>query len=315
MRCEALILLPAFNGSRYIREQIASIQEQSMADWRLWVSDDASADETPAMVSAKAHEDERISLRSNARRLGLRAHINQLFQEALRADADYIFLADQDDVWRPNKLEVQLEAMRAEESTTGAFTPILVHSELCVIDWSSAVQAESFWRRLRIAPGNSRSIEALPAHNIASGNAILVNRALLRLAVPVPDSAVMHDWWLALIAAATGRILYLDQPLMSYRQHSTNVVGPKSFVDALAAFRAGSSGWRREFRRTLAQAQAAAIRLQGNPLHSGWLEKLQRYAKLETMGRVERFHALEKVGVSPLDRARRLVFWAKVLLL
>jgi hypothetical protein len=66
--------------------------------------------------------------------------------------------------------------------------------------------------------------------NLVTGCTALINESLAEKALPIPESAIMHDWWLALVAAAFGKLVYLDIPLVRYRQHGSNTIGAKEFT-------------------------------------------------------------------------------------
>ena len=85
----------------------------------------------------------------------------------------------------------------------------------------------SFWKYGRIDPRTGNSLGRLLVRNVVTGCATTINRALARLASPIPPTAVMHDWWLALVAAGCGRLEYLPEATVLYRQHSGNAIGAR----------------------------------------------------------------------------------------
>src|SRR5262249_32908470 len=134
MRVE--IACAMFNGARFVRDFLRSIEGQSHADWRLWIRDDGSSDGTVEVVRELCTRDRRVKLLSVADAndgLGAARSFAWLL-ERLPDDAGHVMFADQDDVWRPDKIERTLAAMRAAETDFGERVPLLVHTDLTVTD-------------------------------------------------------------------------------------------------------------------------------------------------------------------------------------
>ena len=243
------ILMAAYNGAPYIREQIDSIVRQSDTNWLLTISDDGSTDGTDAIIDeyVRRYPDRIRWVRSGRRFGGAKAHF---FWMTARCEAAYIAYCDDDDTWRPDKLERLRTAMAAAEAELGCDTPVLVFSDQTVTDDDLHVIAPSLMRyqKQRFDGFDCRGILM---QNVVTGGAMMVNRALARLALACTDvsQAVMHDWWLALVAARFGRIVYIDEPLGTYRQHGANSVGAKDVGSAAYVRRMLASPAR--LRRTL----------------------------------------------------------------
>ncbi|MGC3963372.1 MAG: glycosyltransferase family 2 protein [Rhodocyclaceae bacterium] len=215
------ILLATYNGGRYLSEQLASLETQTHPDWHLIVRDDGSSDDTNAILQDFARRcPQRVTMLPTEARLGARASFAALMSQA---KADYIAFCDQDDIWQPQKLERLFACMRNLEGEADV-VPALVHCDLELVDETLSPIAPSFWRYQGIDPARN-DLARLLMENTVTGCATLINRALLERALPMPDAAQMHDYWLALIAAAMGRIAYVDASLVRYRQHGKNVVG------------------------------------------------------------------------------------------
>ncbi len=308
------ILLPSYHGQAYLAQQIESILAQTYSHWILWIQDDASEDDTSTLAERFAQRDKRIHLKRNAKRLGLRANLNELLRAALHTEAQYFALSDQDDLWHPQKLARQFAALQALETQVGTERPLLVHSDLQVLDASGVIRRKSFWADLRIDPGKQRTLGSLPALNAVSGNTLLCNRALLTLASPVPQEAIMHDWWFALLAAGAGRIFYLQEALVGYRRHAANLIGPRSFYEGL---RKGLRDWLPSFQATLLQSQQAYERLQSAPFPASpdWLDRLRSYGNLATRSCFQRLLLLYRKQLLPPDFLRQLILLGKALAL
>jgi rhamnosyltransferase len=221
---EVTVVLSAYNGARHIAEQIQSVCGQSFRNWRLVVRDDGSSDETVAIVKELIKKDSRISLiESSSARLGPTASFAALLETVHANGAERAFLCDQDDFWRPRKMEQQLSLLRADRSRNGGERPLLAHSDPEVVDDSLKLIHPSFAEFQRMSYNEADPLETLLIHNAVVGCTVGVNRSLLDFALPIP-AGTRHDWWLALCAAATGGILRSETQVL-YRQHATNVIG------------------------------------------------------------------------------------------
>jgi len=115
---DVVIVLATYNGAAYLREQIRSIQDQTESRWRLLIRDDGSTDATRAIIDELIRADSRIEcLDDDDERLGPAGNFGALLTTAFERGANYVCCADQDDVWLPNKLAVQLDAMRRAETS------------------------------------------------------------------------------------------------------------------------------------------------------------------------------------------------------
>lgn len=216
------VALATCNGAEHLPALLQSLFAQSRQDFRIVVGDDVSTDRTVPIVEDYGRAfPGRIEMHRFDRRIGPSANFSRLLA---RIDADFILLSDQDDVWLPRKIEMTVDRLIALETSHGAQMPALVHTDLCVVDRELATLHPSAARYLRIDFSRS-TVPALLFANRASGCSIGINRALAGRALPVPTAAVMHDHWLALTAAAIGRVSYIDQATLLYRQHEANAIG------------------------------------------------------------------------------------------
>lgn len=224
-----LILMATCEGAAFIAAQVASIQAQTHTDWHLLVRDDASTDATPALLARQAAADPRIELLTGPRgRLGVARNFAWLIALAAQRAPAYVALADQDDVWRADKLARQLQVMQGlEQGPTGAAMPCLVHADLAVVDAGLRLIHPSFagYQGLRWPDGPAPLTTLFQNHVV--GCTILANRALLAIAAPVPPGIHMHDWWFNLCGRFAGATGYVAEPLVKYRQHQTNRVGAR----------------------------------------------------------------------------------------
>ncbi|MCG9892955.1 MAG: glycosyltransferase family 2 protein [Thermosynechococcaceae cyanobacterium MS004] len=221
------IVLATYNGDRFLDAQIKSILAQDYPDWRLLIRDDGSCDRTHEIIQTylqrEPHRLQWIDA-GEPENVGVTLNFNRLLEQS---SEDYTFLCDQDDSWLPHKISNTLETMQRLELQWGAETPILVHSDLSVANEHLEVLHSSFWRSQNLDPA-CNSLQHLLIRNHITGCTVLINKALRELALPIPKSVFMHDWWLGLVAAAFGQAAYLKQPTVLYRQHQHNQVGAHS---------------------------------------------------------------------------------------
>lgn len=219
------ILLATHDGEPWLADQVRSIREQTHRDWRLVLCDDASHDGTVALARELARGDDRIVVTERAAPAGSAA---RSFLDLVAASRGrYVMLADQDDVWLPQKVEQTLETMRGLEVRLGPDVPALVHTDLTVVDAELRVLEPSLVRSQVLDTERTR-LASIVTQNPVTGCTVMVNRALADLVAPPFDGVAMHDWWLAVIAAAFGGIAFLDTPTVLYRQHGGNTVGARS---------------------------------------------------------------------------------------
>ncbi len=281
------IVLAAYNGTRYIREQINSIRDQTFKDWILLIRDDGSSDGTPDIVREIAKDDKRIQLVEDS--LGNQGPVGNfalLLQHASDAGADYVFLCDQDDVWLPNKISDQLSLMQRIEQVEGANTPILVHSDLVVTDERLITTHKSFMACEKLHHEEADPLSTLLVQNFVTGCTAAANRSLVEFSLPVPAAVFMHDWWLALCAASAGKVVYLPEPTVLYRQHEANVLGARGFWSRVS--RSGMTSrqrWARgsrTFIRSVIQANELRERLDqhGTQVRANVATSVKKYCQL-----------------------------------
>lgn len=218
------ILMATYNGERYIKAQIESLLCQTYRDWHLIARDDGSMDKTVNILCEyKKRFPGRISILENKERLG--ASLN--FGESLKkSTASYVMFCDQDDLWLPEKIKMSFDRMLELEAKYGKEKPLLLFTDLTVVDKELNVMAKSFWEYEGLNPDNT-TINRLLIQNVVTGCTTIMNKKLKDLSIPIPPDAIIHDWWTALVASVFGHIEYIRVPTVLYRQHGRNDVGAK----------------------------------------------------------------------------------------
>lgn len=214
------ILMATYNGAEYLEKQLDSILNQSYKAWELIIRDDQSTDDTPDIINTFVEKDFRIkciqygSVHGSACR-----NFSQLFDWAYENNKSYILFADQDDIWLANKLERSLAGLLKNESLYGADCPLLCYANLTFIDEHD----HRINVRLPLPP--QLSLPVLMNENYAWGCTIILNRAAIQKIKHIPTESVNHDYYAALVIAAFGKNILIDEDLILYRQHQKNVSG------------------------------------------------------------------------------------------
>jgi len=309
---KVLILLSSYQGSAYIKQQIQSIQEQSFPHWELLIRDDGSSDVTYELLENLQAKDKRIHLLPPANNVGAIQSFSTLMKEGLQQfpQACYYMLADQDDIWLPLKIEKTLACMHALEAE---YEHVLVHTDLEVVDDNLQTIAPSFFEFQHIQHQNNFTLEVLLGQNFVTGCTVMVNRKLLQSALPVPKAAMMHDWWLALCAASTGKIGFVGQTTMLYRQHQGNSVGAKGFWFICRGILASPSlllSRRKRFEKVCQQARSLELFLQRKGVEQAVVSSFTLLPRLPWYQRVS---CVRAAHIKPQFWVRKLAFWWDVL--
>jgi glycosyltransferase involved in cell wall biosynthesis len=230
------VILATYNGEKFLAEQLDSLFAQTWTNFRLLVNDDGSSDSTLNILNhyAAQHPD-RLLWEVNPQTKGPCGNFAALMQ---RSGAKYIAFCDQDDIWRPDKLALCMEAMLRAEAQRGDSLPVLIYTDLRLASEDGTLQSESHWKRAGVHPEGAH-FRNLLAQNLVTGCSMIANRALIDMALPIPvDDVIMHDYWLALIASAFGVLHPIREQTVTYRQHGGNAVGA-----------AGGLSWIKRLRR------------------------------------------------------------------
>ena len=215
------ILLATYNGEKYLKEQIDSILEQTYSDFRLLISDDGSTDDTRKILEEYKNKDSRIQVFFQESNLGVVKNFEFLLK---KVESAYYMFSDQDDIWKAEKIEKSLNKIENDNCD-------LVYSDLEVVDEKLNVTYESYWKLKGIYNKIKKynNFESLYLNNFVTGCTIISKKELIDTYLPLPNSSkyVLHDYWISLILSQNGKIDYIEEPLIKYRQHKNNKVGSK----------------------------------------------------------------------------------------
>jgi glycosyltransferase involved in cell wall biosynthesis len=217
------ILLATYNGERFLKEQIDSILNQTCKDWQLLIRDDGSTDATVQIINSyiKKYPDKIRLIEDNLGNLGIGHNFGTILQHS---KSEYIMFCDQDDVWLPEKIELSLNKMK-EAQKLYPNTPILIYTDLTIVDENLKIIAESLWSYHKIDPQKDGLLKNLIYRDIVTGCTVMINKEAKKIVLPIPEYVRVHDWWIALNVVKYGKIFYIPAATILYRQHSGNVIG------------------------------------------------------------------------------------------
>ncbi len=296
-----LILLATYNGEKFVREMIDSVLNQDFDDIKIILSDDGSKDSTLDILNEYAEKNpEKVTHYRSGLRFGCaQKHFMHLLKNF--HNAPYIMFCDQDDVWHKDKIRLTLEKMKETEGEEKA--PALVHTDLRVVDGELNEISPSFCKNSAI-DGNRVCLNQLLVQNVVTGCTMMINQPLANIACSNEggeDEMLMHDWWLAILAAAVGKIAFLDKPTIDYRQHGNNSVGAKNIYSPSYLLSRLKGKSMREALKNAAKQSGAFLKVFGGLLGANQKELVANFAKTENLSlfsrnAIYRKHKLYKNG-------------------
>ena len=214
------VLLPTYNGEKYLKVQIESILNQTYKNIRLIISDDCSKDSTTEILKEYKNKDKRVNVIIQQNNLGVVKNIEYLLKQV---ENKYFMLADQDDYWLPEKIEKSLEILKKEQAD-------LVFGDLEVVDKSLNTIYPSFGKFMLLDRKidkyiNNNKLNYL--YNCVTGCTILAKKEIINKVLPLPQESkyLIHDHWIGLMASLYGKVAYIKDKYIKYRQHGNNQVG------------------------------------------------------------------------------------------
>ncbi|HEO2332030.1 TPA: glycosyltransferase family 2 protein [Streptococcus agalactiae] len=297
------ILMATYNGEKFLAQQIESIQKQTFKEWNLLIRDDGSSDKTCDIIRNFTAKDSRIRFinENEHHNLGV---IKSFFTLVNYEVADFYFFSDQDDVWLPEKLSVSLEAAKHKASDV----PLLVYTDLKVVNQElnilqdSMIQAQSHHANTTLLPELTE--------NTVTGGTMMINHALAEKWF-TPNDILMHDWFLALLAASLGEIIYLDLPTQLYRQHDNNVLGARTMDKRFKILREGPKSIFTRYWKLIHDSQKQAsliVDKYGDIMTANDLELIKCFIKIDKQPFMTRLRWLWKYGYSKNQFKHQVVF-------
>ena len=218
------ILLSTYNGEKYLRAQLDSLFSQSYKNFKLIARDDGSSDKSLEIL--KYYD---IELLPGNENIGVKSSFETLLKYAFEnSDAKYFMFCDQDDIWNQDKIEKTLKKMLELENLYGDNIPLLVHTDLEVVNENLETLSSSMWKSEHINP-KANTLNKLLIQNTITGCTMMINRNLAIKSLSISSKAIMHDWWIGLVATTFGKIGFIEESTMKYRQHGKSDTGAKTY--------------------------------------------------------------------------------------
>lgn len=300
MKDQVHIVLATYNGENYLREQMDSLLAQTYDNIVIEVCDDGSTDRTVDLVREYVARDERVHLHQNTHNLG---YVKNFLEGMKRSRAPYIMLCDQDDIWRRDKVEVTLEAMQREEGK-GTEGPVLVFTDAMNFDSDSGADTGLFHESSHL---DVKKVDTahLFMENKCIGCTMMMNHEVLAYLEELPEEIRVHDWWLALICSHFGKIVYLPEATLRYRQHAGNMIGGSSYSSYLKKRLAHAGEQRQALRQTYRQGDAFC-RVFGKKLDPEQLIVARCFAGMEHAGWLARRYRMIRFGFTKSGWVRNI---------
>jgi glycosyltransferase involved in cell wall biosynthesis len=202
--------MASYNGEKYIAAQLESIINQTYKNIEIIITDDVSADGTVLIIKTYRERYPFIKLFINGRNSGVTKTFEHSFQNC---SGDFISIADQDDIWELNKIEILLQQLDGEDAIYSNSLLVDKNGQSLHKEFKSLMNLQSYYEGAPFLMGN-----CIPGHTI------LMRAGFLKTILPLP-AELMFDRWISFCAAANNGIKYVDMPLVQYRQHDNNTIG------------------------------------------------------------------------------------------
>ncbi|HID4611824.1 TPA: glycosyltransferase family 2 protein [Pluralibacter gergoviae] len=229
------VVMATYNGSHYIREQLTSILNQTYKQFKVYISDDNSDDDTINIVTEFKKKDSRIVFVGRNSQSGV---VNNFNNALCSTTESIVFLCDQDDIWPEDRIEKMVSYYLEHKKIA---VPTLIYTDMSMVDSKGEQISPSFYQTTLLDPEYNQELKYLTWRCTAYGCTMLLDRDLLDIALPLPSSQeiTMHDNWLMLCAVSRGNTYYMDYCSVQYRQHSNNHTGGKrnNFLEKLFSFK------------------------------------------------------------------------------
>lgn len=209
------IALAVYNGEKYLPQLLESLTKQSYTNVELIVLNDASTDNSEEIIK-NFKPNFSVKYYSNNHNIGVVPTFKKLLSFC---NSEYVAFCDQDDIWHPNKIELSISTILEQKNLK---IPIAVFSDLTMMNVDGKIIDKSFLKHHKIYP-NSTSFKNILSNNIVTGCSLLINNEMKRELLLMPEKVLMHDYWVALIAYSFGKYIFIDEPLVLYRQHQQSV--------------------------------------------------------------------------------------------
>ncbi|QHQ61055.1 glycosyltransferase [Anaerocolumna sedimenticola] len=209
------ILLSSYNGEKFIKKQIDSILQQDFKELSILIRDDGSSDRTIDIIKEYSLLHKNIKFYTG-KNIGAQNSFFNLLENADQT-CDYYALADQDDIWKNNKVSKAIDELDKYDNNF----PVLYSSDVTLVNEQLKIIKNKI-RNYHVSPSFGNAL----VENICIGCTLVLNKKLLDLITNnIPHFSYMHDWWIYIVASYFGTIIFDYNSYVFYRQHSNNAIG------------------------------------------------------------------------------------------
>ncbi len=259
------VLLSTYDGEDYLHTLLGSIFSQTLQPQRILIRDDGSIDSTWNIISAYSVADKVPITKHKGDNLGPTQSFSTLLKLS-DANCDFFAFCDQDDYWESNKLAQAVELLSVEDQSQ----PLLYCSRLRLVDENLRFIG------LSTTPKKKLSLENALVENVVTGCTMVINRqARMILTSKSTTAALSHDWWVYIVIAGFGKIVYDETSSILYRQHSCNYIGMQNGLGKW--LRKSARNYRADYRGRLDAQAYDFLNLYGPLLDASKNRLLQRF--------------------------------------
>lgn len=299
------ILLSTYNGELYLSQQIDSLIQQEKFINKIYIRDDGSSDSTLGIIRKyKSQYHEIIELVEDE--LGNLGSKESFFYLSTISKSKYVAFCDQDDIWHDNKLEYYSNYIE-ENQLELISDPLLIHSDLTVVDEKLNVSEPSFMNYIDVDPRTNNVCDIL-IRNTVTGCTIVANRQLLDVSYEHKELFHLHDVCCAIFASIYKNVFYIDEQLILYRQHEGNVVGaPKKriFIKRVHRYIKGLFKFKYKWNLLSNKALVLIKFCESRGIPSYELEALYKLSKMSpSFKAVFSYTYLKRTKISDINRAK-----------
>ncbi len=223
------ILLSSYNGEKYLKEQLDSLFAQTYKNFEIIVRDDGSTDKTKYILNEyeKNYPNKVQIIEDGIGNLGSSKSFMKLLEYS--SDCEYVMFCDQDDVWLPEKIEMSINKIKELEVESNKNIPLLVFTDLTVVDEKLNIINKSYWNYQKLIPSITNDWKKLLSQNVITGCTIIMNKKAKEVCLPFTLEMMIHDQWIGVNVSKYGKIGYLNEQTILYRQHGNNVEGAHNY--------------------------------------------------------------------------------------
>ena len=221
------VVISVYNGERFLLQQLESILNEHR-EIIFYIRDDGSSDNSESLILSFFRDKTNVVhyYSSDGMSLGPARSFWYLLQQVCEP---YIFLSDQDDVWTKGRVGLLMSKLRDAEKSGDGCSPSLIFSDVEVVTERLGHISESFWKFQNAFPKGKVTLNRLLAQNYAPGCSMVFNKSLIDRIRYLPDEAIMHDWYLVIACASLGKVEFINETTLLYRQHCYNTIGASKF--------------------------------------------------------------------------------------